>query len=147
MSCIWRLDTGFELVTGFIGLLQLMTIGNYNSFTNSHTLQFAVACTKSSIFSRHFYATVSNSGDSHSSVRGQLSQQPQTQTGLSAYRITFVLSSWPSIWPGGGPHRKHRFQQFLYCMLIRFCGSIFTALLPGGGHISSSQYPGLQLSC
>jgi hypothetical protein len=39
------------LVTGFIGLLQLMTTGNYNSFTNSHTLQFTVARTKSSVSS------------------------------------------------------------------------------------------------
>jgi hypothetical protein len=38
---------GFGLVIGFIGLLQLVTTGNYNALANSRTLQFTTARTKS----------------------------------------------------------------------------------------------------
>jgi hypothetical protein len=39
---------GFGLAIGFIGLLQIVTTIYYSAITNSHTLQFTTACTKSS---------------------------------------------------------------------------------------------------
>jgi hypothetical protein len=39
---------GFALVTGFIEHLQIVTTRNHSGITNSHTLQFATAYTKSS---------------------------------------------------------------------------------------------------
>jgi hypothetical protein len=46
------------------------------------------------------------------------------------------------------PHRKNCFQQFLYCcMLICFCGNVFTVLLPSNGHLFLFHYSGLHQSC
>jgi hypothetical protein len=42
---------GFGLVTGFIGLLKLVTANNYNNFTKLRTVQFTVVRTKSSVSS------------------------------------------------------------------------------------------------
>jgi hypothetical protein len=42
---------GFRLVIGYIGLLELVTTSNYNRFASSNTLQFTIACAKSSITS------------------------------------------------------------------------------------------------
>jgi hypothetical protein len=39
---------GFGLVVGFIEHLQIITTNNYSAVTNSHTIQFTMACTKSS---------------------------------------------------------------------------------------------------
>jgi hypothetical protein len=38
---------GSELVIRFIESLQNVTTSNYSAVTNSHTLQFTTACTKS----------------------------------------------------------------------------------------------------
>jgi hypothetical protein len=38
-------EGGLVMVIGFIELLQLVTISNYNRFTNSHTVQFTTAYT------------------------------------------------------------------------------------------------------
>jgi hypothetical protein len=39
---------GFGLVIGFTDHLQIVTTSNYSTITNSHTLQFTTAHTKSS---------------------------------------------------------------------------------------------------
>jgi hypothetical protein len=39
---------GFGLVIGFIDNLRIITTSNYSAITNSHTLQFTTARTKSS---------------------------------------------------------------------------------------------------
>jgi hypothetical protein len=39
---------GFGLVIEFIDHLQVITTSNYSAITNSHSLQFTTACTKSS---------------------------------------------------------------------------------------------------
>jgi hypothetical protein len=39
---------GFELIIGFIELLRNVTANNYSANTNSRTLRFTTACTKSS---------------------------------------------------------------------------------------------------
>jgi hypothetical protein len=46
-----QVDKGFGFVTGFIGVLQLVTTSNYNHLINSHNLQFTIARAKSSTFS------------------------------------------------------------------------------------------------
>jgi hypothetical protein len=38
----------FGLVIGFVDHLEIVTTSNYRTITNSHTLQFTTACTKSS---------------------------------------------------------------------------------------------------
>jgi hypothetical protein len=38
LSRVKRLGTGFEVVTGFIGILQVATTVNYSAIANSHTL-------------------------------------------------------------------------------------------------------------
>jgi hypothetical protein len=48
---------------------------------------------------------------------------------------------------GTVPHRKHHFQEFLYCcVFIRCRENVFTAPLPSNGHIYSSNYFGFQPS-
>jgi hypothetical protein len=47
---------GFGLVSGFTGLLQNVTTGNYSAISNSHALQFTIAHAKS------FQSTVSGNG-------------------------------------------------------------------------------------
>jgi hypothetical protein len=42
------LQTGFGLVIRYIDHLQIVTTSNYSTITNSHTLEFATACTKPS---------------------------------------------------------------------------------------------------
>jgi hypothetical protein len=48
LSSVKWLDTGFGLVNGFIGLLQVVTTRNYSAPDNSRTLQFTIAHTKPS---------------------------------------------------------------------------------------------------
>jgi hypothetical protein len=39
---------GFQIGNRFIEHLQMITANNYSTIANSHTLQFTIACTKSS---------------------------------------------------------------------------------------------------
>jgi hypothetical protein len=62
---------GFGLLIGFIEHLQIVTTSNYSDITNSHTLQFTTAHTKSSvccIFTGCRLVTVSNAVDLSSPV-------------------------------------------------------------------------------
>jgi hypothetical protein len=62
---------GFGLVIGFIELLHNVTTSNSSAITNSHTLQFTTACTKSfqsTVFTSHRLVTASNATDSSASV-------------------------------------------------------------------------------
>jgi hypothetical protein len=59
------LDTGYALVIGFIGFLQLVTTNNYNALVNSHTLQLTII---HFVFADHLLVTVSNNADSSISV-------------------------------------------------------------------------------
>jgi hypothetical protein len=132
----------FWVVIRFIGLLKLVTIINYSASTNSHTLQFTTAHTKSShsaVFTGCHLMTASNAVDSSASVfhcpnpcwLAHISRLtlhgrnpwPLTSSHvcrLSVFKLTELTCLKPQIRShyialGCGPHWKHQLPQFLYC--------------------------------
>jgi hypothetical protein len=119
----WLL-TGFGLVIGFIGHVQLVSTINYNSFANCHTSQFAIARDYSSQSSLALPGNGS-SGSVFSSLHPRwryfTADSTQLSTELQAKTAVFIK-------PRHRPHRKHRLQRFLYCCMRIHCrgNDVFT---------------------
>jgi hypothetical protein len=102
-------------VTQIIGHLYtpLATTSNYNAVTIPHTLQITRPHAKSSqfAFTSRFLVTHLNNEDPSASLLTSLLSGEYPTTELSQFCRPGVVVTYPQ----GGPNRKHRFQQFLYC--------------------------------
>jgi hypothetical protein len=122
----------FGLVNGFIGHLQIVTISNYCTITNSHTLQFTTSCTKSPQ-SAVFTSGCSLLLGSCPHTLAAISHQPPTA-------LIAVSSLWQLVLvkqPQHRSHGKYRFQQLHhYCVLhshyLTAAVSLALAFLPRG---------------
>jgi hypothetical protein len=88
---VWWLETGFGLVTGFIGLLQNVTPINYSAMEGSLSLHFTIARGKFSTSSLGIAMQWLQWGRLRQGAT--VSQQPQTRTDLSASRLSLGFFS------------------------------------------------------
>jgi hypothetical protein len=69
VNFIARLDTRFELVTGFTGILQLIITVKYSAIANSHPLHSATARTNVSQWGTGKHETVENRSNLQTRIR------------------------------------------------------------------------------
>jgi hypothetical protein len=74
------LDTGFQLVIGFIGFLETIIKIHYSALANSRTLRFTIAFTESYIFALGVATQRLPTRGASSARVAIVSQQPQTRT-------------------------------------------------------------------
>jgi hypothetical protein len=120
---------GIWLVIGFTEHLQNVATSNYSAIANANTLQFTTAHTQHysvcCVFISRYLITAStissasvltflSTGDCPTTVDSQLDSTP-----LHCTALTELNSVGRVIWSRSGPHKKLRFQQFIYCCVTQ----------------------------